>query len=207
MKTGNYRFSYYLKYRQFFDALAQDTVFSHFKNEKPILIYAPTWNDAENPTTFFTETERLIEELSPSYNLIIKPHPFLAEHHPARAYRLMALYENHPSALFLVDFPPIYPLLSRCALYLGDYSSIGYDFLIFDRPLYFIDPKNSTTSPLHSCGFKIPPKGNLNKFIKETWQESLFTFSAQRKKVYTYAFGNERDFELIIREILQALHG
>src|SRR5581483_8373173 len=104
VKTGNYRFSYYLKYRQFFDALAQDTVFSHFKNEKPILIYAPTWNDAENPTTFFTETERLIEELSPSYNLIIKPHPFLAEHHPARAYRLMALYENHPSALFLVDF-------------------------------------------------------------------------------------------------------
>lgn len=201
VRTGNYRYPYYLKHRQFFDALAQDKVFSHFRRKKPIVLYAPTWSDEENPTTFFTETARLIEDLASSYNLIIKPHPFLIEHYPAHTYRMMALYENDPSALFLVDFPPIYPLLSRCAFYLGDYSSIGYDFLAFDRPLYFIDPKNSTSTPLHSCGLTVPSEKNVGKFLEETWQESLHAFSAQRKKVYDYAFGNERDLELILREI------
>ena len=134
IRTGNYRYPYYLKHQPFFDIGAGKSV-QPFQENKPIILYAPTWNDKENPTSFFLETDRIIEELSSSYNLLIKLHPFLIEDHPAHTYRMMARYENHPAALFLTDFPPIYPLLSRCALYLGDYSSIGYDFLAFDRPL------------------------------------------------------------------------
>lgn len=203
IRTGNYRYSYYLKHQEFFDELAHEKVFSQFKCDKPTALYAPTWNDKENPTSFFSETDRLIKELSSSYNLLIKLHPFLIDDHPAHTYQMMARYEHHPAARILVDFPPIYPLLSRCALYLGDYSSIGYDFLAFDKPLYFISPKK-TSSPLHSCGLEIPSNANLDEFLKETLNDSLKNFSAQRRKVYDYAFGAEIDSEVIKKEITEA---
>ncbi len=208
VRTGNYRYPYYLSHRAFFDALANEMVFSKFQGEKPVILYAPTWSDKENPTSFFSATDRLIEELSPSYHLLIKLHPFLMEGHPAHVFNMMARYENHPSAQFLTDFPPIYPLLSRCALYLGDYSSIGYDFLAFDKPLYFLNPgKSPVRSPLHTCGLEIPLEGGieLNKFLTSTWKDSIQEFSEQRKKIYYYAFGEEISPEIINQEILQKI--
>lgn len=204
VRTGNYRYPYYLLHRKFFDSLAEEKVFSKFQNQKPVILYAPTWNDKENPTSFFSAIDPLIQELSTSYNLLIKLHPFLIDDHPAHLFQIMARYENHPSALFLTDFPPIYPLLSRCALYLGDYSSIGYDFLAFDKPLYFLNPKkNSTPSPLHTCGLKIPLRAEkgLNHFISSSLERSIQEFSGQRKKIYQYAFGEQVSPDLLREEI------
>lgn len=207
VKTGNYRYAYYLQHRSFFDALAEKKVFCHFKEKKPVILYAPTWSNQENPTSFFTQIDRLIEELSPSYNLLIKLHPFLIEDHPAHLCYVMARYEQHPSAFFLVDFPPIYPLLSRCALYLGDYSSIGYDFLAFDKPLYFLNPKKSLSiSPLHSCGLEIPMGNeNLNQFLSLTLNDSITRFSEQRNKIYNYAFEKNRGSKQTKKDITNKL--
>ncbi len=194
VRTGNYRYPYYLRYRQFYDNLAEKIVFSRFKTEKPALLYAPTWNDKENPTSFFSTTDVLIEELSPSFNIVIKLHPFLLEDRPAEVFQIMSHYENHPSAVILDNFPPIYPLLERCSLYLGDYSSIGYDFLVFDKPLYFFNPKKkSSFSPLHSCGLELPENlgRKWNQFFTETLEFNKKNYSFQRKKIYFYAFGEE----------------
>jgi hypothetical protein len=194
VRTGNYRYSYYLRHHSFFDHLANTKVFSRFKIHQPVILYAPTWNDKENPTSFFTATDALISQLSCSYNLLIKLHPFLFEDHPAHVYRIMAHYEKHPSVLFLEEFPPIYPLLARCALYLGDFSSIGYDFLAFNKPLYFLNSIKSSTSPLHRCGTDVSERldGQLNKFLSETLEANTAKYAAERKKVYLYAFGNEQ---------------
>lgn len=194
LRTGNYRYPYYLKHRIFYDALTEKIVFQRFQNKNPSILYAPTWQDRENPTSFFSATSALIEQLSSSFNLIIKLHPFLADHHPAEVYQVISRYENHPSALFLTDFPPIYPLLSRCDLYLGDYSSIGYDFLAFDKPLYFLNPKKAPSpSPLHTCGLEIPENAwdELTKFLLSTIEQNTREFALQRQKMYTYAFGDE----------------
>ena len=191
VRTGNYRYAYYLKHRAFFDALAEEKVFCKFNKEKPVILYAPTWSDRENPSFFLSEVEHLIAELSSSYHLLIKLHPFLMEDHPAHLYHLMARYENHSSALFLTDFPPIYPLLARCDLYLGDYSSIGYDFLAFDKPLYFLSPKKSYSSPLHSCGLEVPLGAGCPKAFLASTLPAAARFSKQRREVYTYAFGAE----------------
>ncbi len=196
VKTGNYRYPYYLRHRAFYDALAEERVFKHFQSEKPIILYAPSWQDRENPTSFFTQTDRLIKELSPSYHLLIKLHPFLVEDRPAEVLRIQGRYENHPSVQFLTDFPPIYPLLARCSLYLGDYSSIGYDFLAFDKPLYFLN--SGSHSPLHTCGLAVPEERNINEFLNETRNKD---FSEQRKKIYYYAFGEDRSTVDIISEI------
>jgi hypothetical protein len=207
LRTGNYRYPYYLRHRVFYDALADELVFRRFQDLKPTLLYAPTWQDEENPTSFFSATDALIEQLSPNYNLIVKIHPFLADRHPAEVYQVTARYENHPSVLFLNDFPPIYPLLSHCALYLGDYSSIGYDFLAFDKPLYFLNPKKApSSSPLYGCGLEIPESAwnELNQFLMSTMERNIREFAIHRKKIYDYAFGEELSPEILRLRIFEA---
>jgi len=203
-RTGNYRYAYYNERRSFYDKLAEEKIFSRFKREKPIILYAPTWQDKENPTSFFLAIDRFIEELSSSFNLLIKLHPFLVEDFLPHVLSVLGKYETHPSAQFLTDFPPIYPLLSRTAVYVGDYSSIGYDFLSFDRPLYFLQPKKGKfVSPLRGCGLELPEKENWAEFIQETLKEQ--ESNEARKKVYAYAFGEELPSEEIRANILRAL--
>jgi hypothetical protein len=208
VKTGNYRYPYYLRHRCFYDKVAEEIVFSRFEKAKPTLLYAPTWNDKENPTSFFSATGALIEELSSSFNIIIKLHPFLIEDHPAKVFQIISHYENHSSVVILDNFPPIYPLLKRCSLYLGDYSSIGYDFLIYDKPLYFFNPKKtSSSSPLHSCGLEVPEnvKGRWNAFFTQTLEFNRKNYSSKRKELYYYAFGEELSPESIQSTIFKKL--
>jgi hypothetical protein len=209
VRTGNYRYPYYLRHRYFYDTLADKRVFNRFKTQRPIVLYAPTWNDRENPTSFFSTTDALIEQLSPTFNILIKLHPFLIEDHPAQVFQIMARYENHLSTIILDNFPPIYPLLARCDLYLGDYSSIGYDFLIFDKPLYFLNPeKKSSPSPLHSCGLELPENwdGKLNQFLTDTLELNINHYASQRKKIYFYAFGKEMNPACIKSDIFKKLY-
>jgi hypothetical protein len=196
VRTGNYRYPYYLRHQHFYDALAEKKVFGRFSVQKPVVFYAPTWSDPENPTSFFSATDRLVEELSLNYNLLIKLHPLLVENHPAQVFQIAARYEDHPGVVLLENFPPIYPLINRCDMYIGDYSSIGYDFLALDKPLYFLNPSNS---PLRTCGLELPEKG-ISQFLTN---ES--DFSEQRKKIYCYAFGEELESNKIKSNIFSKL--
>ncbi len=188
--TGNYRYQFYLEHKAFYDDLADKRVFSHFQQPKPTILYAPTWDANLQPSVFFADLERLIEQLKSDFNLLIKLHPFLIEDHPSYAFKISDQYSAHPFVLFLENFPAIYPLLERSDIYIGDTSSIGYDFLKFDRPLYFF---NSTdpASKLHPCGIKIPPsqQGRLGNFIKET-TDAQAVLSLIRQTTYAYAFRN-----------------
>lgn len=188
--TGNYRYSYYLKHRAHFDALAEALVFNKFQLQRKTLLYAPTWNDGENATTFFAAADALIDQLSSDFNILIKLHPLLIEEQPAETHVVMSRYEENPSVQFLTAFPAIYPLLARCDAYLGDTSSIGYDFLAFDRPLYFL---GSNESPLQLCGEAIPLNelDQLHSRIAGTFEASKEKFREARQRTYAYAFDRE----------------
>jgi hypothetical protein len=202
--TGNYRFPFYRKHQTFYDQIAEEKIFSRFQKQKPTILYAPTWQDKENPTSFFRTTDSLVEQLSDHFNLIIKLHPFLIADHPGEVLRIVHRYENHSSILFLDDFPPIYPILARCDLYLGDFSSIGYDFLAFDKPLYFSAPGNSC---LHRCGLEIPSTQakRMKAFLEETLEEAKTAFSRLRQETYLYAFGMEKTPEELRRVVFENL--
>ncbi len=43
---------------------------------------------------------------------------------------------KHKNVVLIEDFPLVYPLLAATDIYLGDVSSIGYDFLMFNRPMF-----------------------------------------------------------------------
>lgn len=199
VKTGNLRFCFYQKYKEHFDCLAEELVFSHFDGSKPVVLYAPTWDTKESPTSFFEYTASLIEQLKDNYHLIIKPHPLLEENNPAHFYYLVSKYENQKNLLFLKDFPAIYPLLDKAAVYIGDYSSIGYDFLTYDRPLFFLNSKGKTQ--LKKCGITIEKIEEIKEFL-----EAKDCFSEIRKETYKYAFGEKTDLESIKEEIERRLH-
>ena len=203
--TGNYRFAFYQKYRSFYKPLIEQHITSKLDPGKKTALYAPSWQDGENPTSFFNWAGRLIQDLKKEFNLIIKLHPFLKQFHPAETFSILERYKNERGVLFLDCFPCIYPLLEACDLYIGDYSSIGYDFLSFDRPLYFLLGERAPRFELHACGKIIPTTEDICLFIRNTWQENALGKKETRKNLYEYVFGKEKSFDVLKQEILREL--
>ncbi len=150
--TGNYRLAFYEQHKQFYDALAKNEIFARFPSQQFTLLYAPTWLDADNSTSFFQSITTLCEKLPNSINLIVKVHPLLEMRNPAHYYALPNLIEKKPNRILITDFPLVYPLLARADAYLGDYSSVGYDFLYFQKPMFFLLNKQLPLGKIHKCG-------------------------------------------------------
>lgn len=208
IRSGNYRKAFYYDNKKFYDRIIEKKIKAHLFADKKTILYAPSWHDRENPTSFFSATYSIIDRLKKDYNLLIKLHPLLTSFHPAETAKVTCHYKEQKGLIFLNNFPPIYPLLELCSIYLGDFSSIGYDFLSFDRPLFFLGtPSQEMTGPLSSCGMHIHPDEleHLDQFIHRN--ESLCDkgFSEQRHQVYTYAFGKEKSGIKLKHELLLSL--
>src|SRR5207244_888854 len=112
----------------------------------------------------------------------IKLHPNLVEKNKIEVQKLIWQYEKKKNIQFLLDFSPIYPLLNFVDLYIGDASSIGYDFLSFDKPMFFLN-QNKLSTYLFQCGIVIAPEkySDIYSIIDQTMHQN---FSAIRKQVY-----------------------
>lgn len=181
--TGNYRLLFYQMNKPFYDDLAETEVFSQFPLNQKTILYAPTWNDADESTSFFKHATSLCSSFPDDWNLIVKVHPLLEQRDPAQYYRIAALVETKPNRILLSDFPPIYPLLARTDVYLGDYSSVGYDFLTFQRPMFFLLNPNLPKGRLHKCGTILKSPEVLISEINKN-----HNFSIAQKNLYTYSF-------------------
>lgn len=209
--TGNYRYSYFKQHKKFYDNLIENEVLSKFAKKQPVILYAPTWLDLEESTTFFDAYSYILGNLPDNYNLIVKLHPRLELDDTANYYHIVGQFETKPNILFLKDFPLVYPLLSHTDIYLGDMSSIGYDFLPFNRPMFFLnkqrrDPKTDRGLYLFRCGVDIKPDAYplIYQFIEANLKDDQTRFSALRKEVYDYTFGQERAFSDIKADIIAA---
>ncbi len=154
---GNYRYEYYLRHTEFYQRILNKKI--PLNRKRRTLLYAPTWNDSESSSSFEKEHSFLINNVPKNWNLIIKPHPHLK----------CPLESSKENVIILKGFPPIYPLLQLIDVYLGDMSSVGYDFLTFRRPLFFYNPQNRNQNEdqglyLTRCGTIIGP--NENPFEK-----------------------------------------
>lgn len=203
---GNYRYSFYKENQAFYDALVQEKVFRFLSKENITLLYAPTWTTKEYQTSFFEMCPRLIEQKPRDWNLIIKPHPLLKLNDPGKTWHLLLSYQDRKDVIFLDDFPPIYPLLEKCDLFLGDFSSVSYDFLTFDRPMFFFSPKEKILERglyLHSCGMQIPEErlNSLYAYMEENLEKNREAYSSLRKKVYAYTFAPHVSFAKVKEEL------
>lgn len=209
---GNYRYLYYKQNQAFYEKLVEEELISHFDKKRPVIVYAPTWTDFENTTTFFNSYEFVMGQLPQDYNLIVKLHPRLELEDPANYYRIIGQYEKQPNILFTKDFLPVYPLLAKADVYLGDMSSVGYDYLIFDKPMLFLNkhaekPDKSNKRPyLFNCGIEIIPSqfSRIYRFVAQSLEDNQIELSPTRREAYRYTFGAERPFNVIKAEILEA---
>lgn len=189
VRTGNFRYAYYRQHQETLDAHVARDVFSQFARKQLTALYAPTWKDLDNSTSFFEASALLLESLPEEWNLVVKLHPNLEAEALAEVYALLAQHEGRPNVAFVRHYPLVYPILAGCAVYIGDRSAVGYDFLAFDRPLFFLNPEERRDY-LAQCGLTIAPQeaSSLFDFIAKEKPERL---SSIRKKVYREAFGEE----------------
>lgn len=210
VRTGNYRYPFYHAHEEFYDALVEKEIFSKFEKKQKTLLYAPTWQDLESSSSFSDVALSIPEQLPKEYNLIIKLHPWLIHYKPGYVMYLEEKYREIPNVVVLSQYPLVLPILKRTDIYLGDFSSIGYDFLKYNRPMFFFqgthweNPKEYS-SYLHQCGMVIPPStyNNIFSFIEKSLkkQEALKPI---REEIYYKAFGEARFFQ-DIREDVHAI--
>ena len=153
IKIGNYRYQYFQKHRQFYEKLLTE----QFGNRR-FLFYAPSWEDGELSGMFWETYPKLIQNVPNHRHILIKVHPNTVMRFAPELEYMKG--KAPPSIVFVEDFPPIYPLLSRANGYLGDRSSVGYDFLPFKQPLWFTvrsktDPYTDPSAHLMRCGLQI----------------------------------------------------
>lgn len=210
--SGNYRYSYFKQNKKFYDEIIDKEVLSHFDKKRPVILYAPTWLDLEESTTFFDAYHDILENLPSDYNMIVKLHPRLELDDIAKYYQIVGKYEEKANILFLKDFPLVYPLLAHTDIYLGDMSSVGYDFLPFNKPMFFLnkqqrDPNTDRGLFLFRCGVEVRPENysQLYKIIEENLPSDQERFAKIRSDVYDYTFGKERTFADIKADIIKAI--
>ncbi len=185
--VGNFRHRYYQKYRDRMLLDAEREIFSLLNPVNRTLLYAPTWKDGDKATTFFDCIEKLVNETPLNWNLIVKIHPLLPARDPALYFRLSILEEKRNNIVFVHEFPMIYPLLEKMNAYLGDYSSIGYDALAFQKPMFFLTQPHMRPGRLHSCGKILDASKHLFEQIEEGMSGSEVLRSRQ-EELYKNAF-------------------
>lgn len=180
--VGNFRKLYYEKHQAFYKNLWKQVMPPSFF-DRPYLLYAPTWNDAERSSSYPQALEALLASFPSDYHLLFKPHPHLS-----------CSSISHPALYTLQHFPPIYPILAETLCYIGDFSSIGYDFLSFNRPLLLFnphkrDPFSDKGMHLHSCSTSLDPDSyqELGTILPQVLRDSA-PLQAARSKLYSYTF-------------------
>ncbi len=208
---GNVRFAFYKKYRKFYDDLVEQEIFSKLNPKNPTLFYAPTWNDIEKKTSFFSLTKTLVKQLPKNWNLIVKPHPLLEEREPVLYYQTLLEESRNDQFLVVKEFPLIYPLINRCTAYLGDFSSVGYDALYLKKPLFFYDPYkipgSHPSKALQNCGFCITKKELKNpfSFIEKNSKDYPTDLREKGETRALYTFGKEKTLSQIRKHIEKKL--
>ncbi|MBN1915133.1 MAG: CDP-glycerol glycerophosphotransferase family protein [Parachlamydiales bacterium] len=188
--VGNYRLGYFQKFSCFYEKIVQKML--PLNSRKKIVFFAPTW-DYQN--SLFSFGPSLLHSIPHEYHIVIKPHPNTFLHQDG--WKIWSL-EGQKNITLLEDFAPIYPLLQYSDIYCGDGSSIGYDFLHFNRPMFFFSDKISVhPSPLMTCGTLITPahQNRLFFLMRKNMQTDRQKFSKIRRSLYNEVFAPPKELK------------
>lgn len=205
---GNYRYQFYLKHKEFYRELVQKEIIDALPRSPRNILYAPTWQDQARSSTFFSAFGHLASSLPDGYNLLIKLHPNLLMQEEIQIDRLRYQFRDKKNLLFIDDFPPIYPLLDFVDIYLGDISSIGYDFLTMNKPLFFLHPSGAPPAlPLYQCGLSFDEQqyDRIFSLMDQALLSDTERFGLKRKELYGYTFAKNKSEQMVKEEIEAAL--
>ncbi len=101
---------------------------------KPAVLYAPSWHIDPSLVAMDEPFLKALSELK-NYHVIIRPHPnlLLPERCGGKDWKeIMIALESENFEISLTG--SIYDQLHRTDILIGDYSSVLYEYLVFDRP-------------------------------------------------------------------------
>jgi CDP-glycerol glycerophosphotransferase (TagB/SpsB family) len=179
---GNYRLNYYKKYKEFYDSIPLPIPNTYCKK----ILFAPTWNPQDS--CLFQDLSKLIDDIPDDFALIFKVHPAFERDFFFQYTQVEELFNKKENIFILKDFPIIYPLLEKVDCYVGDSSSISYDALYFNKPIYFINSTPQIPSTyIHQAGTILDSHFSLFDQIKSN---DLLDdrFTEIRKEMFAYTF-------------------
>jgi CDP-glycerol glycerophosphotransferase (TagB/SpsB family) len=112
------------------------------KSNRKSLVYAPTWRKGGiSSIERFLDNGDVIAALTQRYNLIVKPHPNIFN--PARPHFDQSIVERleRLPGILLVRSGNVMPWFAQADLFIGDISAAGYEWLYFNRPMVFLNPR------------------------------------------------------------------
>jgi hypothetical protein len=181
---GNFRAHFYEEQSKFYKTLLKKHL--TFSKKQKTILYAPTWDHSNVEE----DLPALLKTLPESYNLLIKLHPNTLS--KGFYLTLEEQYRDHSHIKFISHIPTIYPVLEGCDFLITDYSSIAYDFLHFDRQIFFLAKGKS---PIHNCGYV----SSLKEIKNDLKRADIFPEA--RSTLYQYAFDKKIAFGALAKII------
>jgi CDP-glycerol glycerophosphotransferase (TagB/SpsB family) len=178
------------------------------KNEYKIVLFLPTFRDDDS--LFITKNDLLkLNDFAKKKNFIfvIKPHPW-------DIVLDRFLKELNLKNIVRIDrFEDIYPYLHLSDMLITDISSIGFDYLLIDKPiLHFFPDKEKYMKNMRDVYFNLkdilsgPLIENIDELlymIDKILIKNIDEYEIQRKKIKKLVFGEiEHNSDLIYKGIL-----
>jgi teichoic acid glycerol-phosphate primase len=169
---GNVRKKFYERNIDFFNRQAASHLFPNTKRKT--VFFATTWSF---PKPILPSNEILDSLVANGFQTLVKLHPFMHRMFPEEVKLLKKKYSQCEHILFLDEIPIIYPLIAKADYYLGDESSVVFDFLSFNRPIFFLQGRRVPWAITLENGLNISTALSKKDLLSE-----------KRKKAYNYVF-------------------
>jgi hypothetical protein len=176
------------------------------------LLYAPTWQDAIGSSSFFAAFAAFVERLPAGWRLIVKLHPHLER--AADAIDTLAAHARGRDVHLLRAQGLCHPFLDLADAYVGDMSSLAYDYLAYGRPMFFTNATagtdvDATGSRLFGCGTVVAPDRyeDLYRIVDDAWDGDAERFGTARVELDAYVHAAGREPEEVASEMTEMLAG
>jgi CDP-glycerol glycerophosphotransferase len=119
--------------------------------DRPTVLYAPTYSEASSLHLAGTDIVSALDKAG--FNVLIKLHDRSLDQDPrynggidwrARFAELIA--QSRSGRIHFIELPDASPLLAAADVMVTDHSSIGFEFLVLDRPLIVFDAPDLATT-------------------------------------------------------------
>lgn len=195
--VGNYRLSYYQKLDRYFDEKIQKFLGRKVDPQKKTVLFAPSWKEKE----IFDEVEKrvfkVVGDLCESFNVLVKLHPNTIHKFSIEVGILESQIEE--KAVFVHEIPTIYPLLNITDLYIGNHTSIVYDFLYFKRPILLFE-----SSKPFAQSISLSSEESIFSIVEKSIEKDPIEPSMYEKEYEKAFYENISDYE-IKNGIIQAI--
>ncbi len=153
------------------------------------VLYSPTWDDPDGYSSFSRCIVTILRNLK-DVNIIIKPHPNILKYRPWQLFK--AYIVKGKNAFFCTKSTSILPFMAVSDVLITDISSVAHEYLPFNRPIVFLNPKPGEVIPeehiwIWHCGDVIVNRRDITRVVRDNLNNPE-KYSAERQKALKEVF-------------------